>query len=65
MSALKRNLIANIGGRVWAGLIGLVFIPVYIRYLGIEAYGLIGLFAVMQAWLVLLDMGMTPTLTRE
>ncbi len=44
---------------------GLAFIPLYIQYLGMEAYGLIGLFAVMQAWLVLLDMGMTPTLNRE
>ncbi len=44
---------------------GLAFIPLYIQYLGMEAYGLIGLFAVMQAWLSLLDMGMTPTLGRE
>ncbi len=44
---------------------GLAFVPLYIQYLGIEAYGLIGLFAVLQAWLSLLDMGMTPTLSRE
>ncbi len=44
---------------------GLAFIPLYIRYLGIEVYGLIGLFAVLQAWLSLLDIGMTPTLGRE
>jgi len=44
---------------------GLAFVPLYIKYLGIEAYGLIGLFAVLQAWLSLLDMGMTPTLSRE
>ena len=44
---------------------GLAFIPVYIKYLGIEAYGLIGIFAVLQAWLTLLDVGMTPTLGRE
>jgi len=44
---------------------GLAFIPIYIKYLGIEAYGLIGLFALLQAWLSLLDMGMTPTLGRE
>ena len=43
----------------------LAFIPLYIKYLGIEAYGLIGLFALLQAWLSLLDMGMTPTLSRE
>ena len=44
---------------------GLIFIPCYIRYLGMEAYGLIGLFAIMQAWLRIFDMGMTPTLNRE
>ena len=43
---LKRNLIANYVGQGWAALIGLVFIPLYIKYLGIESYGLIGLFAV-------------------
>lgn len=46
-------------------MMGLAFIPLYIRYLGIEAYGLIGIFAILQASLALLDMGMTPTLNRE
>jgi len=62
---LKRNLIANFLGQGWSALMGLAFIPVYIKFLGIEAYGLIGLFALLQAWLGLLDMGMTPTLSRE
>jgi len=62
---LKRNLIANYIGQGWTAIMGLVFIPVYIKYLGIEAYGLIGLFAVLTAWLNLLDMGLTPTLSRE
>lgn len=62
---LKRNLIANYLGQGWAALMSLAFIPLYIKYLGIEAYGLIGLFGVLQAWLSLFDMGMTPTLNRE
>lgn len=44
---------------------GIAFVPLYIKYLGSEAYGLIGVFAVLQAWLSLLNMGMTPTLSRE
>jgi len=44
---------------------GFIFIPLYIKYLGIESYGLIGVFATLQAWLILLDVGMTPTLSRE
>ena len=35
------------------------------NYLGVEAYGLIGVYLAMQAWIALLDLGMTPTLNRE
>ena len=65
MAALKKNLLANYLGQGWAALMGLAFVPVYIKYLGIEAYGLIGFFALLQAWLTLLDMGITPTMSRE
>lgn len=44
---------------------GLAFIPLYIRYLGIEVYGLIGIFTLLQVSLKLLDMGMSSTLSRE
>jgi len=63
--ALKRNLIANFAGQGWVALVSLAFVPVYIDRLGVEAYGLIGLYVVLQTWLSLLDLGMTPTLTRE
>lgn len=62
---LKRNIIANFIGQGWTALMGLAFIPLYIQYLGVEAYGLIGIFALLQVWLNLLDMGMTPALSRE
>lgn len=65
MSKITHNLVANYLGQAWCAVMGLAFIPYYIEYLGMEAYGLIGFFAMMQAWLVLLDMGMTPTLNRE
>ena len=63
--SLKKNLVANYIGQGWQALMGLAFVPLYIRYLGIEAYGLIGIFALLQAWLALLDMGMKPALGRE
>lgn len=62
---LKKNILANYLGQGWTVLMGLAFIPLYIKYLGIEAYGLIGVFAMLQAWMMMLDMGMTPTLSRE
>lgn len=63
--SLKKNIVANYIGRVLATLIGLVCIPIYIKHLGVEAYGLIGIFNVMQAGLALFDMGMAPALSRE
>jgi O-antigen/teichoic acid export membrane protein len=44
---------------------GLIFIPFYISFLGIEAWGLIGIFATLQVIFGLLDMGLSGTLNRE
>jgi O-antigen/teichoic acid export membrane protein len=65
MTAVRRNTIANFLGNGWTALMGLIFVPVYIKYLGVEAYVLIGVFIVLQTWLSLLDFGMAPTLSRE
>ena len=65
MTLLKRNIVANFCGNAWTGLISLVFVPMYIHFLGIEAYGLVGVFAMMQSILGLLDMGLSATITRE
>jgi O-antigen/teichoic acid export membrane protein len=62
---LRRNVVANYLGQGWTTIVGLAFIPLYIRFLGIEAYGLIGIFALLQTWLSLLDLGLTPTISRE
>lgn len=60
-----RNIIANFLGLGIASLLSLLLVPVYVGYLGIEAYALVGLFVVVQSWIALLDLGMTPTLGRE
>ena len=62
---VKRKMAAIFAGQAFTSLLALALVPTYIHYLTIEAYGLAGLFAVIQVWLSLLDLGMTPTLTRE
>ena len=62
---LGRNLSAAVLGTTWAALIGFLVVPIYVKYLGIENYGLIGFFAITQAMLQLLDMGLATTLNRE
>ena len=64
-ASLKRNVVANGLGQGWRALMSFAFIPLYIKFLGVEAYGLIGIFAMLQAWLVPLDVGMRPALGRE
>jgi len=65
MNTIKQNIIANFAGGLWSGLMGLVFVPLYIHFMGIEAYGLIGIFTSLLALLSLLDMGLSSTLNRE
>jgi O-antigen/teichoic acid export membrane protein len=43
----------------------IIFVPVYLRYIGIEAYGLLGFFASFQTVLAIMDVGLSLTLTRE
>jgi O-antigen/teichoic acid export membrane protein len=65
MTILKKNIAANFVGSFWQALMALLFIPIYIKFLGIEAYGLIGLFMTMQALFTLLDIGLGATVSRE
>ena len=65
ITSLKRNILANYISQIYVTLIGIVILPLYIKYMGAEAYGLVGFFAMLQMWFNLLDMGLTPTMARE
>src|SRR3989304_7095784 len=64
-SSLSNNILANYVSQIYVTLIGIIMVPLYIKYMGAEAYGLVGFFAMLQAWFNLLDMGLTPTMSRE
>lgn len=63
--SVAANTVANYVGRAWSTVMGLLFLPLYIHELGVEAYGIIGAFAVLQAATLVFDFGLTPTLNRE
>jgi O-antigen/teichoic acid export membrane protein len=65
MSLIRRNVIANIAGRGWSLLISLAVVPIYIRLLGMEAFGLIGLHLTIAAFISLLDFGLGTVINRE
>ena len=62
---IRWNLLANLGGQAWRAIMSLLFVPFYLRILGIEAYGIIGIYASLQLALALLDAGLRPALARE
>lgn len=63
--SIKINAIANYMGQAYVIIIGVVITPFYLQYLGAEAYGLVGFFVLLQAWLNLLDLGLSPTMGRQ
>jgi O-antigen/teichoic acid export membrane protein len=65
MSLIKKNIAANFAGSIWQALVSLAFVPLYIKFLGIESWGLIGFFVTLQAMFSLLDLGLSSTLNRE
>jgi O-antigen/teichoic acid export membrane protein len=64
-TGIQRNIIANFVGRAWGVVAVYLFIPLYIKFLGIEAYGLVGFYSTLLGVLAFADMGFTATLNRE
>lgn len=62
---LKYNIISSYVSQIYTAAIGIFLVPIYIQYIGIESYGLIGFYAMLQTTFQILDMGLTPTMARE
>lgn len=63
--SIRVNVVANHLGQGWAALVALVCLPLYVRYLGIEAFGIIGAFTILQAALSLFDVPLAASVNRE
>jgi O-antigen/teichoic acid export membrane protein len=59
------NIVSNLLGRAWGAILSLLFLPVYLKFLGIEAYGLVGLHISLLGLITVLDLGLSTTLNRE
>ena len=63
--SFKKNIYTSYASQIYVTLVGILILPLYLKYMGAEAYGLVGFFTMLQAWFNLLDMGLTPTVARE
>jgi O-antigen/teichoic acid export membrane protein len=64
-SGFKLDLVASLTASAWSMLVQLACVPLYLRFLGVEAYGLVGFYMMLQAMLQVLDLGLSPTMNRE
>ena len=65
MATVGRNILANVAGTGLAMAVFVVVVPIYLRLLGAEAYGLVGLFTTVMVASMALDLGLGATLNRE
>jgi O-antigen/teichoic acid export membrane protein len=63
--SIRLNVAANYASQLYTTLIGIVLVPLYLRMMGAEAYGLIAFFSMLQSWFIVLDLGLTLTIARE
>jgi O-antigen/teichoic acid export membrane protein len=59
-----RNVLLNLVGGTWSGLLIVLATPWYVAKLGLAGYGIVGLWLMLQVMMGLLDMGIGASLTK-
>lgn len=62
---IRKNILANFAGRAWGFVSVYLFVPIYLQYMGVEAYGLVGFYSTLLGVLAFADLGFSATLNRE
>lgn len=62
---LKRNIFINYLSQLYMAGLNILVVPIYLKLLGAEAYGLIGVFVMAQGLMQILDIGLSAMLSRE
>lgn len=64
-SVLLKNTVANIIAKIWSIVSLYIFVPLWIRFLGVEGYGVISFYTILMTLMTFADAGLSATLTRE
>lgn len=62
---LNRHLLLGVLNSGWTAVLGVITIPIYLKTLGVESYGLISFYAMLQGLFLLLEVGLSPAVSRE
>lgn len=63
--SLKWNIAANMAAQLYTALVAVLVLPAYLSIMGAEAFGLVGLYSLFQAWFVMFDLGTSQIAGRE
>ncbi|MFE3977718.1 MULTISPECIES: oligosaccharide flippase family protein [unclassified Priestia] len=64
MSKIKKNLIYVYSSTAVNGVLGLIFVPIALHYLGVSSYGLYSIFITLTGFIVLAELGFNKYFTR-
>ncbi|MDO8254151.1 oligosaccharide flippase family protein [Shewanella algae] len=62
---MNKNILFNLSSQLYVTLVAILVVPFYLNNMGVEAYGLIAFYSMLQLAMNLLDIGLTPTISRE
>jgi O-antigen/teichoic acid export membrane protein len=62
-SSLKAIII--LCSRIVTALVGIVFVPIYVRIIGVESYGLVAFYSTLAGSLTILDLGLSTAISRQ
>jgi O-antigen/teichoic acid export membrane protein len=65
MPSFARNIVASYAGKAINLILALAVVPLQIKFLGTEAFGLIGLYASLLGLMMAIDTGLSSTVNRE
>lgn len=63
--SISLNVLAGLSARIWLAGMQFIFTPICLRFLGADAYGLVGFYMTILATLMFLDQCISPVATRE
>ena len=63
--SIKKNIVSNYISQIYITLAGLISVPILIKEMGIDAYGLVGFYIALQGIFQLLDIGLSTTISRQ
>ena len=51
--------------KIIAAIIGILFVPIYVKIIGVESYGLVAFYSTLAGSLAILDMGLSTAISRQ